>query len=79
MCGCFAGASCGTAIGGAHVAHGVSNDGGARDNEMLRVKMDDSGNILIKRIAKANVYVKSGDGENAVANEILKVGPFKVK
>ena len=35
--------------------------------------MDDSGNILIKRIAKANVYVKSGDGENAVANEILKV------
>ena len=36
--------------------------------------MDDSGNILIKRIAKANVYVKSGDGENAVANEILKVG-----
>ena len=44
-----------------------------------KIKMDDSGNILIKRIAKANVYVKSGDGENAVANEILKVGPFKVK
>ena len=39
-----------------------------------KIKMDDSGNILIKRIAKANVYVKSGDGENAVANEILKVG-----
>ena len=38
-----------------------------------KIKMDDSGNILIKRIAKANVYVKSGDGENAVANEILKV------
>ena len=35
--------------------------------------MDDSGNILIKRIAKANVYVKNGEGENAVANEILKV------
>ena len=44
-----------------------------------KIKMDDSGNILIKRIAKANVYVKSGDGENAVANEILKVGPFRVK
>ena len=43
-----------------------------------KIKMDDSGNILIKRIAKANVYVKSGDGENAVANEILKVSPFKV-
>ena len=43
-----------------------------------KIKMDDSGNILIKRIAKANVYVKSGDGENAVANEILKVGPLKV-
>ena len=35
--------------------------------------MDDSGNILIKRIAKANVYVKNTEGENAVANEILKV------
>ena len=43
-----------------------------------KIKMDDSGNILIKRIAKANVYVKSGDGENAVANEILKVSPLKV-
>ena len=42
-----------------------------------KIKMDDSGNILIKRIAKANVYVKSGDGENAVANEILKVAPLK--
>ena len=41
--------------------------------------MDDSGNILIKRIAKANVYVKSGDGENAVANEILKVGTTQIE
>jgi len=38
-----------------------------------KIKMDDSGNILIKRIAKANVYVKNTEGENAVANEILKV------
>ena len=43
------------------------------DPQGCKIKMDDSGNILIKRIAKANVYVKSGDGENAVANEILKV------
>ena len=48
------------------------------DSQGCKIKMDDSGNILIKRIAKANVYVKSGDGENAVANEILKVSPFKV-
>merc|ERR1719449_277610 len=38
-----------------------------------KIKMDDSGNILIKRIAKPNVYVKSGDGENAVSNEIVKL------
>ena len=35
--------------------------------------MDDSGNILIKRIAKANVFVKIPDGENAVSNEIVKL------
>lgn len=38
-----------------------------------KIKMDDSGNILIKRIAKANIYVKTTTEENAVANEILKV------
>ena len=35
--------------------------------------MDDSGNILIKRIAKANVFVKIPDSENAVSNEIVKI------
>ena len=35
--------------------------------------MDDSGNILIKRIAKANVFVKIPDGENAVSSEIVKL------
>ena len=35
--------------------------------------MDDSGNILVKRIAKSNVYVKSTTEENAIANEILKL------
>ena len=34
--------------------------------------MDDSGNILIKRIAKSNIYVKNTEGETAVANEIIK-------
>ena len=38
-----------------------------------KIKMDDSGNILIKRIAKANVFVKISDGENAVSNEIVKL------
>ena len=38
-----------------------------------KIKMDDSGNILIKRIAKANVLVKIPDSENAVSNEIVKL------
>merc|ERR1719516_450144 len=38
-----------------------------------KIKMDDSGNILIKRIAKSNVYVKALTDENAVAQEILKL------
>ena len=35
--------------------------------------MDDSGNILIKHIAKSNVYVKNTTEENSIANEILKL------
>jgi len=35
--------------------------------------MDDSGNILVKRISKSNVYVKNTTEENAVSNDILKV------
>jgi len=38
-----------------------------------KIKMDDSGNILIKRIAKSNVYVKALTEENAVAQEIFKL------
>ncbi|XP_023342300.1 uncharacterized protein LOC111712024 [Eurytemora carolleeae] len=38
-----------------------------------KIKMDDSGNILIKRIAKASVFVKALTEENAVAQEILKL------
>lgn len=35
--------------------------------------MDDSGNILIKRIAKSNVYVKNTTEENSISNDILKL------
>ena len=39
-----------------------------------KIKMDDSGNILVKRIAKSNVYVKTASSEdNAVSSEILKL------
>lgn len=50
--------------------------------------MDDAGNILIKRVSKCNVYIKSTgqDEETAIGNEILKLPgcalepekPFKV-
>ena len=43
------------------------------DSQGCKIKMDDSGNILIKRIAKANVLVKIPDSENAVSNEIVKL------
>eukprot|EP00088_Acartia_fossae_P053316 TRINITY_DN6057_c0_g1_i1.p1 TRINITY_DN6057_c0_g1~~TRINITY_DN6057_c0_g1_i1.p1 ORF type:complete len:426 (+),score=102.54 TRINITY_DN6057_c0_g1_i1:215-1492(+) len=38
-----------------------------------KIKMDDSGNILIKRIAKSNVFVKPLTEENAVSADILKL------
>ena len=45
-----------------------------------KIKMDDSGNILIKRIAKSNVYVKptmgataSTNEDTAISTEILKL------
>jgi len=38
-----------------------------------KIKMDGTGNILIKRIAKSNVYVKAVMEENAVAQDILKL------
>ena len=39
-----------------------------------KIKMDDSGNILVKRIAKSNVYVKTtSPDDNAVSAEILKL------
>ncbi|XP_060515786.1 uncharacterized protein LOC132695515 isoform X1 [Cylas formicarius] len=46
-----------------HIGHGV------------KIKMDDAGNILIKRVSKCNVYIKNTgqDDENAIGNEILNL------
>lgn len=42
-------------------------------NQGVKIKMDDQGNILIKRLCKSNVYIKTTHNEdNAVGNEILK-------
>ncbi|XP_068250896.1 uncharacterized protein [Palaemon carinicauda] len=39
----------------------------------VKMKMDDQGNILIKRVSKAGVYVKMSSDDNAISNEILKL------
>ncbi|XP_066981568.1 uncharacterized protein [Macrobrachium rosenbergii] len=39
----------------------------------VKLKMDDQGNILIKRVSKAGVYVKITSDDNAISNEILKL------
>ena len=33
-----------------------------------KLKMDDSGNILVKRLSRSNIYVKNTMEENAVSN-----------
>ena len=38
-----------------------------------KVKMDETGNILVKRFSKSGVYVKNTIEENAVSNDILKL------
>jgi len=38
-----------------------------------KLKMDDSGNILVKRVSKGNIYVKNTAEETAVSNDILKL------
>ena len=46
----------------------------AQIGQGCKIKMDETGNILIKRFsAKAGVYVKNTIEENAVANDILKL------
>ena len=53
-----------------------------------KIKMDESGNILIKRFCKSPIHVKNTIEENAVSNDILKLPngglldlekPFKVE
>ncbi|XP_049773048.1 uncharacterized protein LOC126161331 isoform X2 [Schistocerca cancellata] len=43
----------------------------------VKVKMDDQGNILVKRVSKSNVYVKSTAGspdeETSIGNDVLKL------
>ncbi|XP_043284503.1 uncharacterized protein exp isoform X2 [Venturia canescens] len=42
-------------------------------NQGVKIKMDDQGNILIKRLCKSNVYIKTTNQEdNAIGGEILR-------
>ncbi|XP_023246375.1 uncharacterized protein LOC106639172 [Copidosoma floridanum] len=42
-------------------------------NQGVKIKMDEQGNILIKRLCKSNVYVKSTHQEdNAIGSEIIR-------
>jgi len=46
-----------------HIGHGV------------KIKMDDGGNIMIKRVSRSNVYVKEvRTEENSITNEIIMAG-----
>jgi hypothetical protein len=42
----------------------------------IKVKMDDAGNILVRRYAKSNVYIKSTasspNEETAIGSDVLK-------
>ncbi|XP_060526858.1 uncharacterized protein LOC132702316 [Cylas formicarius] len=44
-----------------HVGHGV------------KIKMDESGNILIKRVSRSHVYIKSASAENAMGRDLLRL------
>ncbi|KAK8405874.1 hypothetical protein O3P69_001981 [Scylla paramamosain] len=50
-----------------HIGHGV------------KVKMDDQGNILIKRVSKAGVFVKVPSDDNAVNNDILRLPNYALE
>jgi len=41
--------------------------------EGAKVRMDEKGNIHIKRVAKSNIYIKNTADENAIGNDILKL------
>lgn len=38
-----------------------------------KLRMDEFGNILVKRLSKANVYVKTIDDENSISNEVMRL------
>lgn len=46
------------------------------DVQGVKIKMDDAGNILVRRYSKSNVYVKStanaSNEETAIGSEVLK-------
>merc|ERR1711874_350213 len=42
-------------------------------NQGFKLKMDDLGNILVKRLSKSPVYAKNTSEENALSNEIIKL------
>ena len=42
-------------------------------NQGVKIKMDNQGNIMIKRLCKSNVYIKTINQEdNAIGGEILR-------
>jgi len=41
--------------------------------EGAKVRMDDKGNVHIKRVSKSNIYVKNTQDENAIGSDILKL------
>lgn len=41
--------------------------------EGAKVRMDEKGNIHIKRVSKSNIYIKNTSDENAIGNDILKL------
>ncbi|XP_018019348.1 uncharacterized protein LOC108675829 isoform X1 [Hyalella azteca] len=38
-----------------------------------KLRMDEDGNILVKRISNSNVYVKAVDDENSISNDVLRL------
>ncbi len=41
--------------------------------EGAKVRMDEKGNIHIKRVSKSNIYIKNTADENGIGNDILKL------
>ncbi|XP_043202859.1 serine/arginine repetitive matrix protein 1-like isoform X3 [Amphibalanus amphitrite] len=39
----------------------------------VKIKMDNEGNMMVKKLAKSNVFVRYANGENAVGSDILKL------